>query len=1202
MTKNYDSLLDAFRDLNSVADEEVLLKPKVRKIVREAKEFNLRAGKNEIEDAKKFMHESELVDEIEVIDVNADSLEHVKDNIDYVGQAILQCIKCHTNRFIEFDQLETDPDNDELYNTEEECPNCHVEGKGFELIGQVGKVANEAPADVDTDTSAEVAVDNDQKTPDEVAFENDVEDVDSDDAEEVTQTETETGEEDVEAIDLDTELDYVPEEEDDGMTTTVTDDTDDEEFELPQLGDLFDSDKVRKDDTVEDEEDEDEDKEEVEEAKQVKTTKPLTKKLRLPTRESLDKLRAIKLNLTEELVHRIILPESINKVIVTNTDNKKIYEGMMSELPIKLIDSAIDGFNVGNGYLSCNIDLDEHEVELPLAKILNSFNDDETTKIIIWDCETDRELFNGSKQGALARFGHCQFVSLDAPKTLCIKVKDAGEDIYTDNIEDQSLSAEDELCDKIFTVNDLAKYNVDSPRSEEFWIKESIHNREDLEVLFEKYVKNTDDKKLIEQFKKITGYKDELDEMLEKHDVKVIDQKDINEGVSADQFKEILNLATKLGMTLFQLQAFARKHGDVEGIELLDLLRKKASEQNNQVTEDLNKEVVSFKTRKDLSEAVSKLRAENKKYKVQRSLKENYRYDLITEAADPDFEFEPGEYEEYIEEAKNLAKQIKTWDVQKCEKLFNEYEFFKTEPQDEAEQIIFDALDARLTELYGGNSKKDFRGKMTDILKDVKTYSLKKAEELYYDVFGFDAVEPKNEEEQKVADALINRIEQISTKKPVIAGEALEEDFEIEEINESLTEKFTVVTKDKGEEEFVQGFDDEQEARIFAKRQSKNRGDVWFDVKKDDEVVASYKWGEKVDLSESIDRTLLAAVQDAYGFNKKEALNWIKTATKEEKEAIVKGFKQDAKKNFYEDVENEEEDEQKLSESVNLVTTAKKLKQMFDGDPQYFDEAADIIIYWYEREDNIAALKDPELSDILDLLDAASSPSEREIVAKAIGPDADFIFDDEDEDDDDWKNFEESTLYGEDLELWISRYMKEYHPKGITESQVKDVLDDLRNGVIEGEGKVLAYEEAEEFIQKFVIGLNESKINLDEDEDLEEEVNIKPFFSEADDEIDFDAELFDEELNKYFDEAYEDTVIFKTMGGAVDVKGNVVLEGIIRSENSEANVKFTLTPKTEINESLEKHNLTETLKNTLFKVTNNLSEEVFEFKINDSEK
>lgn len=47
-------------------------------------------------------------------------------------------------------------------------------------------------------------------------------------------------------------------------------------------------------------------------------------------------------------------------------------------------------------------------------------------------------------------------------------------------------------------------------------------------------------------------------------------------------------------------------------------------------------------------------------------------------------------------------------------------------------------------------------------------------------------------------------------------------------------------------------------------------------------------------------RTLLDAVMDAYGFTKGEALKYIKKATCEAKQNIVKGFKQDAKNNFYE--------------------------------------------------------------------------------------------------------------------------------------------------------------------------------------------------------------------------------------------------------------------------------------------------------------
>ena len=46
-------------------------------------------------------------------------------------------------------------------------------------------------------------------------------------------------------------------------------------------------------------------------------------------------------------------------------------------------------------------------------------------------------------------------------------------------------------------------------------------------------------------------------------------------------------------------------------------------------------------------------------------------------------------------------------------------------------------------------------------------------------------------------------------------------------------------------------------------------------------------------------RVLLDAVIDAYGFTKSEALEYIKKASNETKQNIVKGFKQNATKNFY---------------------------------------------------------------------------------------------------------------------------------------------------------------------------------------------------------------------------------------------------------------------------------------------------------------
>lgn len=46
-------------------------------------------------------------------------------------------------------------------------------------------------------------------------------------------------------------------------------------------------------------------------------------------------------------------------------------------------------------------------------------------------------------------------------------------------------------------------------------------------------------------------------------------------------------------------------------------------------------------------------------------------------------------------------------------------------------------------------------------------------------------------------------------------------------------------------------------------------------------------------------KELLNAVMDAFGFKKGEALEYIKKASNKTKQNIIKGFKQDAIKNFY---------------------------------------------------------------------------------------------------------------------------------------------------------------------------------------------------------------------------------------------------------------------------------------------------------------
>lgn len=61
-----------------------------------------------------------------------------------------------------------------------------------------------------------------------------------------------------------------------------------------------------------------------------------------------------------------------------------------------------------------------------------------------------------------------------------------------------------------------------------------------------------------------------------------------------------------------------------------------------------------------------------------------------------------------------------------------------------------------------------------------------------------------------------------------------------------------------------------------------------------------------------------------------------------------------------------------------------KLRKLFQGNPKYFDEAENIIYNWYDAEDNLNALKNPNIEDIYDMMDAATNSKEVKIVSKAL--------------------------------------------------------------------------------------------------------------------------------------------------------------------------------------------------------------------------
>ena len=210
--KSIDSInnvLDAFLALKDIDDEEVIGMVRNVKKVNEGVDISLVTSTNaELDDAREFIKNDKKKDEdveIEVIDANADAIDHVKNNKDYIGQVILCCNRCHSNKFIDMTDLVPSEEDPNLYNVEEECPFCKESGFGYRVVGQVGKVQtpaeNNIEPPVEGEDEGEVSFNTEDNggADDEASFDNDVaaEDENSDENSEVEATESEDTDEEV---------------------------------------------------------------------------------------------------------------------------------------------------------------------------------------------------------------------------------------------------------------------------------------------------------------------------------------------------------------------------------------------------------------------------------------------------------------------------------------------------------------------------------------------------------------------------------------------------------------------------------------------------------------------------------------------------------------------------------------------------------------------------------------------------------------------------------------------------------------------------------------------------------------------------------------------------------------------------------------------------------------------------------------------
>lgn len=571
------SMMDAFLALKDVDDDSVagMIKPKD---LHEGKEFSIYGGRQDLDAAREFLNENEEV-QLEVIDVDADSLEHVKDRIEYVGQVILRCNRCHANRFIDMDKLvEAEGEEEGVYNIGDECPNCKSDDLGYELIGQVGKYEEEKPESGAEETSSdeEPAIENDDSDSGELKFEND----------EASEDEAEEAEEEAPA---DAEVEEVSDDEEeaepDMMETSTSEDDD-----LPDLADLGDEveDDVKADDDEEDDVKESlnegvqmnaraqeawmmnrviqamnnedayygswlyywpdgetmemcaydfADKEDFDELQEVfievykryhndglfeaddeelAYAHQMDSKLGLAKIENFktytEELEVLKNTTISEVLGSVLDADRIGRVVVSNCKDDKteqIYDGEYSKLPINISSAECKSFDVADHQLACNIDPDENHGRRSVSDILGKFSDDKSDNIALYDVATSDEIFRGKKADAIEKFGACGFISIDTPAVIRLTICDPA--IVGGAAEVADKTPEESLVENILKANEMSIYRLDKTTTNEYWIKQSILDKEDLDMIYESYVKPCG-KELVAEFKKVTGYTNALDE------------------------------------------------------------------------------------------------------------------------------------------------------------------------------------------------------------------------------------------------------------------------------------------------------------------------------------------------------------------------------------------------------------------------------------------------------------------------------------------------------------------------------------------------------------------------------------------------------------------------------------------------------------------------------------------------------------------
>jgi len=509
--KNGLSIIEAFMALEDLDD------------LYESKSFSLN-DKEEVEQAQEYKSEidsQQKETELQVIDVDADSLEHLKDNKGYIGQAIIQCNACKATRFIDLENLESSESDNELYNIGEECPYCHSDFTGYSLIGQVGKMVEEEPE-----------IDNDEKVDDEPSIENDVEDeIEPEDTLEDTEEDQEEEQESSDNLfDEDEEQDY--------METDLEDDTEEDNLS-ESFGTVYDQDDVEWDDTEE--------------------YTPIHEDIKEDVLENVDldyeedkiiieEIEDIKeYTLGEYIKDVFIQPSKLKEIIIKDSFNNNIlFKGDYDDLNKDLLDSTLVTFETCGDKLVVNVDKSENDPNRYFNYLVGRYCTNKDF-VEVYDVASTDLLAAGSINNVINFVQHYTVVGIETPKYIEIKILN-NSNIKVLNEAKEDLSDEDLLIHEIINKNGGEVYKIFRPGTWENVLTNNIKNGEELDHVFNSLILPLKDEVLVRLFKDVTGYLDDVDEALNKLGMKLQesnvvfkDKKEVKEDYEYHLLNDLIN-------------------------------------------------------------------------------------------------------------------------------------------------------------------------------------------------------------------------------------------------------------------------------------------------------------------------------------------------------------------------------------------------------------------------------------------------------------------------------------------------------------------------------------------------------------------------------------------------------------------------------------------------------------------------------------